>query len=273
MSTCRNKTFLLWAQENGARLHPCCEWPVIDVLGNRGVAVTVGQTVKTGDELFSVPSDIILKPSRLSIVGGDMDCERHCTWIGMDTALALTIVLLHECLEHQRSFWWPWLDILPKAYPCGTHHWEQSHLDSLQDDGAEAQIQLHAQRMEMARNSVETILRSRKHVLQTRMQWIASPGCSPHPCNCSGCAKWKEQSQVSRGQKLELVQIFISNIEAILGHLQQKRCNASGSWNPSECSSETWFDWAWQCVCSRGWNHPSQVSSAGCGSGVSQFSQ
>lgn len=252
--------FLRWARSYGVRWCCCNEWPAYDSeSASRGVRAC--QPIARGQELFAIPASIMLTPAHLVEVGGSRHCSSSSSkWQDMDTALALAIVLLHEALVGKESSWWPWLATLPTSFPHALWRWGDQDIASLQEPEMLAIAREHTTRMSMAARAMEEVLLGRLQLLRPRAAESLDSSCA---CACAGCESWCKQPN-SNCKATDNAQ-HIANVERLLAHLHEE-CGMDTCSHQEDAAGaamshlpETWFSWVWHTVCSRGWNHPSQV--------------
>mmetsp|Transcript_34752 Transcript_34752/g.55712 ORF Transcript_34752/g.55712 Transcript_34752/m.55712 type:complete len:543 (+) Transcript_34752:854-2482(+) len=124
------QAFLKWLHKHGAKIDKI-EWPSRKtVSGVRGAVAK--QDIKTGEPCFEIPMELVICPHVC------YDCPElskvyrlNHNFFSRDDDLVIALFLMHEKLKGVKSFWHPYISILPR--PGGIGDWEPEEQLLLQD--------------------------------------------------------------------------------------------------------------------------------------------
>ncbi|KAG7387716.1 hypothetical protein PHYBOEH_008155 [Phytophthora boehmeriae] len=128
MTTVDEERFLRWLTDNGATF-PKLRWPVVTSNGLRGVSAT--EEIPSGEPMLSIPRRLLIseelcwKDPQLRPIFE----ENRDVFTRDDSVLAL--FLMREMIRGDRSFFYPYLAILP--YPESVQDWTEDEIYELHD--------------------------------------------------------------------------------------------------------------------------------------------
>lgn len=122
--------FLQWLSDNGAKF-PKIDWPSSKTdSGIRGAIAT--NTIETNEPMIVIPGHLMMSPP---IIFADPDIGQLLK-MAVDVLhgdLLLAVYIMFECQKKGKSFYYPFLRILPE--PGNVSEWTEEQLSWLQDDG------------------------------------------------------------------------------------------------------------------------------------------
>ncbi|CAN0530881.1 unnamed protein product, partial [Ectocarpus sp. 12 AP-2014] len=122
------REFLRWLRSHGAVID-CVEWPSSETeSGVRGAVAR--RDIAPGDHMVIIPHALMMSEFHAKADPKYGHVHRLNTrLLGSDNGLALYI--MQEILKEERSFYWPYLRMLPT--PCNLRNWNRESLLLLQD--------------------------------------------------------------------------------------------------------------------------------------------
>lgn len=118
-----------WLTTNGAK-YPKIQWPASTSLGRGAIAL---EDIEPNEVMVEIPSTLMLSPLtaiRNPNIGDILKEVRH-TILSSNDDVILSIILMHEMLKSEQSFFWPYFAILPDQVDS-VCSWEDSELNELQ---------------------------------------------------------------------------------------------------------------------------------------------
>lgn len=126
------KEFLNWLKENGAKF-PKIMWPARTTVD--GVRGTVALSdIRSHEIMLEIPRKLLIcEPTcKLSkIIGHVFEDPTLFRFGGVGSEL-IAVFLMHEYLQGKKSFWYPYIKVLPD--PTTICKWTDTQLDMLQDN-------------------------------------------------------------------------------------------------------------------------------------------
>lgn len=122
--------FLSWLKVNGATF-PKVEWPTDETASGVRGAVALDD-ISLGESMVNIPERLIMSPPQAALLDDIGPAFREfATLLKNDNGLA--IYIMREMLLKEKSFFWPYLRILPQPYTI--EHWSAADQSELQDEG------------------------------------------------------------------------------------------------------------------------------------------
>ena len=126
-----DELFLKWLEENGARF-PKVVWPSRDTVGGVRGAVAI-ETIETNEPIMYIPHKLLISPpvARASPDIGHIFIEHQTFFRGNDDLLLSTYIMYEES-RGTKSFWYPFLAMLPR--PGSISDWTKEEMEEVQDE-------------------------------------------------------------------------------------------------------------------------------------------
>ena len=127
VGTVANDTFLQWLRENGA-IFPKINWPSNETIsGIRGAVCT--SDILTNEHMIQIPAHLMLSPPN-AFSDAEIGSHLRDNSDMLSGDVLLTIYLMHELRKQEKSFYFPFLNILPT--PGNVTEWSANQLLFLQ---------------------------------------------------------------------------------------------------------------------------------------------
>jgi hypothetical protein len=121
-------TFKKWLHDNGARF-PKIDWPRSDTdSGIRGAIAL--EDIATNEHMLYIPINLMLSPPQILEQDSDIGKAIRESLDTLVGDLLLTVYLMSECVKGKKSFYYPYLAILP--IPLCVSEWKDEELHMLQ---------------------------------------------------------------------------------------------------------------------------------------------
>lgn len=119
--------FYDWLISNGAKF-PKIKWPSMETAsGIRGAIAT--ETIATGEHMIEIPIHLMMSPPA-AFADPEIGIEMKAVEDMFNGDLLLTVYIMHELRKGDKSFYSPFLSILPE--PGNISEWNEEELAELQ---------------------------------------------------------------------------------------------------------------------------------------------